>query len=75
MKKIEDEIAHCRVGDGTIQASLLLLDEEVKVGDYLLIHAGFAIRRLDENDAMQTLELMKEALQATSGQSSALGLV
>jgi len=63
VEKIEDEVVYCKVGEGTIQASLLLMDEEVKVGDYILIHAGFAIRRLEEEDAKQTLDLINEALQ------------
>jgi len=63
VEKIEDEVVYCKVGEGTVQASLLLMDEEVKVGDYVLIHAGFAIRRLEEEDAKQTLDLIKEALQ------------
>ncbi len=65
VEKIEDNVAFCRVGDGTVQASLLLMDEEVKVGDYILIHAGFALRRLDEVEAMETIGLLNEALQAT----------
>jgi hydrogenase expression/formation protein HypC len=45
------------------QASLMLMDEEVRMGDYVIIHAGFAISRLDEEDARQTLDLLREALQ------------
>ena len=63
VEKIEDEVVYCKVGEGTVQASLLLMDEEIKVGDYVLIHAGFAIRRLEEEDAKQTLDLINEALQ------------
>ncbi|WP_243375381.1 HypC/HybG/HupF family hydrogenase formation chaperone [Geotalea sp. SG265] len=42
-------------------ASLLLLDEEVRVGDYVIVHAGFAISRLHEAEARETLALMREA--------------
>lgn len=41
-------------------ASLMLLGDEVKVGDFLIIHAGFAISRLDEEDARETLRMMRE---------------
>ena len=41
-------------------ASLMILGDEVKVGDYLIIHAGFAISKLDEEDAKETLKLMRE---------------
>ena len=44
------------------KASLMMLGEEVAVGDYLLIHAGFAISRLDETEALETLALMRECL-------------
>lgn len=41
------------------EVSLKLL-EEVKLGDYLIIHAGFAIQRLDEEEAMKTLAIWEE---------------
>lgn len=36
------------------------LGERVEIGDYLLVHAGFAIRRLDPQDAAETLALFDE---------------
>jgi hydrogenase expression/formation protein HypC len=33
---------------------------EVKVGDYVIIHVGFAISRLDEEEALKTLEILGE---------------
>ena len=33
---------------------------EVEVGDYTIVHAGFAITRLDEESALQTLKMMGE---------------
>lgn len=44
------------------EASLMMLNEEVKVGDFVLIHAGFAISRLDEDEALETIDLMRECL-------------
>jgi len=41
-------------------ASLMMLGDEVKIGDFLIIHAGFAISRLDEVEARETIRLMKE---------------
>jgi hydrogenase expression/formation protein HypC len=49
-------------------ASLMMLGEKVTVGDYVLIHAGFAISRLDEDEARETLALMRECLE--KGQES-----
>lgn len=42
------------------EASLMLLDEEMAVGDYIIVHAGFAISKLDEAEALETLEMMRE---------------
>jgi hydrogenase expression/formation protein HypC len=33
---------------------------EVNVGDYVIVHAGFAISQLDEKEAMETFDLLKE---------------
>lgn len=42
------------------EASVMLLNEEVVVGDYVIVHAGFAISRLDEAYAEETLRMMRE---------------
>jgi hydrogenase expression/formation protein HypC len=42
------------------EASIMLLNESVEVGDYVIVHAGFAISRLNEAYAEETLRLMKE---------------
>jgi hydrogenase expression/formation protein HypC len=42
------------------EASVMLLGEEVAIGDYVIVHAGFAISRLDEAYAEETIRLMKE---------------
>lgn len=44
-----------------------LLDEEVRPGDYLLVHTGFAIRRLDQKDALETLKIFEEMLSFEEG--------
>jgi len=43
------------------EASLMILDAEVQVGDYVIVHAGFAISKLDEQEALETLDLMRQA--------------
>ena len=45
------------------EASLMLMDEDIRIGDYIIVHAGFAISRLDEKDAMETLALMREVFR------------
>jgi hydrogenase expression/formation protein HypC len=45
------------------EASLMILDDKVVVGDFVIVHAGFAISRLDEEEARETLALMREAFK------------
>jgi hydrogenase expression/formation protein HypC len=40
----------------------LLLGDEVAVGDWVLIHVGFAMARLDEEEARRSLALLSEAI-------------
>ena len=42
------------------EASIMLLGEEVTVGDYVIVHAGFAISKLDQEYAEETLRMMEE---------------
>lgn len=61
--EISSDKKHAMVdyGDGTKrQANISLV--KVKKGDYVLVHAGFAIEILDEDEAKKTLELFKEML-------------
>lgn len=43
--------------------SLMLLPE-AQVGSYVLVHAGYAIAQVDEREAFETLQLLREALAA-----------
>jgi len=49
---------------GVVREVSLMLLPEARVGDYLLIHAGYALQRLDEADAQETLRLLAEVAQA-----------
>ncbi|HBG04048.1 MAG: hydrogenase assembly protein HupF [Geobacteraceae bacterium GWC2_58_44] len=57
---IEGDQAMTEVDGVKREASLMLLDQDVKVGDFVIIHAGFAISKLDQEDARETLALMRE---------------
>jgi len=46
------------------QVSLDLMADEVDIGDYILIHVGFAMNKIDEEEALQSLEMYKEMLEA-----------
>ena len=45
------------------QVSLDLMLDKVGIGDYILIHVGFAMNKIDEVEALQSLELYQEILE------------
>jgi hydrogenase expression/formation protein HypC len=59
--KIKNSIAEVEIGGIKREASLQLLTD-AKIGDYVILHAGFAIQKLDEKEAKETLSLLKEIL-------------
>ncbi len=45
---------------GNIRPTKLSLVDDVSIGDYVLIHAGFAIQKLEAGDAEETLDLFRQ---------------
>jgi hydrogenase expression/formation protein HypC len=45
------------------QVSLDLMGDEVGIGDYILIHVGFAMSKIDEADALDSLKVYQEILE------------
>jgi hydrogenase expression/formation protein HypC len=60
--KIDNEMATINVDGVQREVSLLLL-EGANVGDYVIVHAGFAINKIDEETATETLTLLREAAE------------
>ena len=58
--------ARVSIEDVEYTASLLLL-EDVKAGDYVMLHAGFAIEKVDPEEAEETLRLIREIQKYSSG--------
>jgi len=52
------------VAGNTVNADLTFLPDAVP-GDYLLVHAGFAIQKYDEQEALETLAIFRELYEAT----------
>jgi hydrogenase expression/formation protein HypC len=48
------------VAAGLEQRCSVMLVPQAGVGDYVLVHAGFAINMIDESEARETLELLRE---------------
>ena len=59
---ISGQIAQVELGGLTRQANIMLVPG-LRLGDFVLLHAGFAIQTLDEVDARETLELLAEIAQ------------
>ena len=57
--EVKDREATVELGGVRREANLQLL-KEVKKGDYVLVHAGFVIQKLDKKEAEITLSLFKE---------------
>jgi hydrogenase expression/formation protein HypC len=53
------------------EVSLILLPDEAHVGDYVLIHAGFALQKIDEAAALDAMNLIKEYAEALEREENA----
>ena len=61
--EIEKNVAIAEVG-GFLRDISLDLCPDVSIGEYVLIHTGFAIQKVDEKEAEETLALLKKMAEA-----------
>ena len=67
--RLDGSKAQVDFGEGVLrEVNVTLVD--AKVGEYVLIHAGYAIQTVDEKDALETLALWKEILAVEKEQGS-----
>ena len=59
--EIQDNIAKVDFGEGVLREVNVAL-VEVKIDEYVLVHAGYAIQVVDREDAAETLRLWNELL-------------
>ncbi|MCY1721112.1 HypC/HybG/HupF family hydrogenase formation chaperone [Prolixibacteraceae bacterium Z1-6] len=59
---INGDRARVSLGGAEYNAALNLVDDVI-VGDYVLLHSGFAIQKIDEEEAMETMRLLNEVLE------------
>src|SRR5512137_1166806 len=64
VKSIDGDQAEVELGGVSRRASLMLTPE-AKVGDYVLLHAGYAINVLDQAEAEETLSILREMARLT----------
>ena len=65
--KIDDTLAEVDLG-GVVTRVSVLLTPEAQVGDYVVIHAGYAISVLDIREAEETLRLFQQMAEADAGE-------
>jgi len=63
IKVIDGKEAEAEIG-GISRRISLWLTPEAKVGDYVLLHTGYAINILDQEEAQETLRLLQEVAEA-----------
>jgi len=56
---IDGSMAEVSAGGAIFKAGLHMI-ENAKVGDYILLHAGFAIQKISEKEAAETIKLFEE---------------
>ncbi len=67
MRLIEVEGARGVVESGGVSTRIVLaMTPDAKVGDFLLVHAGYSLSIVDETEALKTLELLQELSQEPS---------
>lgn len=61
--ELKDTIATIDVHGVRRDVSILLLPEDVSVGDYVLVHAGFAIQKIDKEAGDDAMRLINELIE------------
>lgn len=67
VKVIDGFVATCEAKGVERQATLLMLGDEVAVGDYVVVHLGHAIERIDAERAAEAWAIYDEMLAAEQG--------
>ena len=71
MRVVELKLPEAVVDQGGVRLTVRTdLVEDLQIGEYVLIHAGFAIERLRPEEAEETLRLMEEMADAETGGGS-----
>lgn len=63
------EMARVQIGESStfLSASTMLLPEPVQPGDYVIVHAGFALHKLDPQEAQDSLTALREIAETACG--------
>lgn len=72
LERLDDGMLSVSVGNGptVLTVSSMLLPEEVQKGDYLIVHAGFAMHKMDRTEAEESLRLFRELASSIGEKAS-----
>jgi len=59
IEKVEKDYAQANIGGAMIKIGIQLLDN-VQTGDYVIVHTGFALEKISEEEALYTLKLLQQ---------------
>lgn len=62
VEKMENDVARVDVNGNQTEISIRLTPE-VEIGQYVLVHAGFAMEIIDESIALETMQYLEEIMQ------------
>lgn len=62
IRVMDNNVAIVDVDDNELEISILLIPD-VKIGQYVLVHAGFAMQVIDEESAQESMALIREMLK------------
>jgi hydrogenase expression/formation protein HypC len=60
--RIDGDFAEANINGASLKVGIQLLDN-VKPGDYVLVHTGYALEIIDEKDALDTIEILRQLEQ------------
>jgi hydrogenase expression/formation protein HypC len=60
VKNVEGDVADVEIGGVRKQIRLDLISDRPQVGEFVIIHAGFAIRTLSRDEAMETIKIFQD---------------
>lgn len=58
--RIDGDVAQVEIGGVSRQIRLDLIEDKPQLGEFVIVHAGFAIRTLSREDALETLKIFQD---------------
>lgn len=62
--ELDEFAATVDIGGTKREVSVMILPDEVEIGDWVMVHAGMAIAKMDPDEAQKTLQVLREFADA-----------